>query len=82
MILAETVSSSGDSGADLWGLPHAVKSGRQGGGRVFVETYLSVIYHTTTPPPTFFHWLVCELGTSHGGNIMDNVAGEYTRARG
>lgn len=52
------------------------------GGRVFVETYFSVIYHTTTPPPTFFHWLVCELDTSHGANIMDNVAGECTRARG
>lgn len=52
------------------------------GGRVFVETYLSVIYHSTTPPLTFLHWLVCELDTNHGSNIMDNVAGECTRARG
>lgn len=39
-----------------------------GGGRVFVRTYLSVIYHTTTAP------LTCELDTKHGSDEMDPIA--------
>ena len=48
------------------------------GGGVFVRTYLSVIYHTTTPPPTFFHGMTCELDTKQGSDEMDTIAGEFT----
>lgn len=66
MMLAERVASCVDSAADLWGLPATMKSGlRGGGGRVFVRTYLSVIYHTTILPRPFdAHWPVsCILNT-------------------
>lgn len=76
MMLAERVAGWSDSAADLWGLPHALKSFAWG-GRVFVRTYLSSIYHITTPPPTIFHVLTCELESKHGSDVTDTIGVDF-----
>lgn len=51
------------------------------GGRVFVRTYLSLIYHAVTPPPTFCCTLTCELVTKNGSDEVDAIAGKCARGQ-